>query len=298
MPRAELDPELSVRVVSVRELSYGAPEGLGDDRPAHVRAASGLAVFRGRFAVVQDDVAFIALVGSDVTAIPLPRGADGRRRFEVGLGNKAEKLDLESCVAVGDELWAFGSGSTPLREAIAIVGYETRVIGAAPLYRRIRDELGSEINIEGVAAVGSELWFFHRGNTGARDVGPAIVRFDHESIARWLAAEGPVPGPVWSERYELGTGYGFTDAVAHGGRVFYLAAAEQADNAIDDGPVLGAQLGVIDGGSVRATPLEIGKAEGIAFTSDDPRRAWVVVDPDDVEQPARLYELELVGPWL
>jgi len=28
-----------------------------------------------------------------------------------------------------------------------------------------------------------------------------------------------------------------------------------------------------------------------------PGRAWIVVDPDDPEQPATLLEVELVGPW-
>jgi hypothetical protein len=240
--------------------------------------------------------------GTDVSAIPLPRGAGGRRRFEVGLGNKAEKLDLEACVAVGDHLWAFGSGSLPIRERIAIVDYEARVQDAAPLYRRVRDELeASAINIEGVAAVGTELWLFHRGNTGPEDRGPAIVRFDRMELARWLEGEGPVPEVMGSARYDLGESggvrLGFTDAVEAGGRVFYLAAAEAAPNAIDDGVVLGSQLGVIDGDRVRAASLSIGKTEGLAFDPANARRAWVVGDPDDVEQPTRLYEIELIGPW-
>lgn len=300
MGRAELDPALGIRVLGVRELRYQAHPELGEDRPPHVRAASGLAMFGGRLAVIQDDAAFIAFVaGNDVSAVALPRGAGGRRRFEVALGNKAEKLDLEACVAVGDELWAFGSGSTPARERIAIIGYDTHIHAAEPLYRRMRDELETAINIEGAACVGSELWLFHRGNTNAQDV-PAVVRFDRASVARWLAGEGPVPEPTWSEPYDLG-GYGFTDAVEQGGKVFYLAAAEASPNAIDDGAVTGAQLGVIDGPKVRATMLVLGdapaKAEGIAFAPGQARRAWITVDPDDIDQPAQLYEIELVGPW-
>ena len=92
---------------------------------------------------------------------------------------------------------------------------------------------------------------------------------------------------------------GFTDAVEHDGRVFYLAAAESSPNAIDDGAVVASQLGVIDRGQVRACELVLdgapAKAEGIAF--DPSGHAWVAIDPDDVDQPARLYELELVGPW-
>jgi hypothetical protein len=309
MPRAQLDPALGVRVISARELRYDVGAPLGEDRPHHVRAASGLAYFGGRLAVIQDDAAFIAFVGTDVSAIALPRGANGRRRFEVALGNKMEKLDLEACVVVDDELWAFGSGSAPARDRIAVITYATRIHDAAPLYRRMRDELGGDVNIEGAAVVrkgtGHELWLFHRGNTGPDDRGPAIVRFDRAAIARWLAGDGPVPEPTCSERYDLGrvsdSPLGFTDAVGAGDRVFYLAAAEASPNAIDDGAVLASQLGVISGATVRACELVIdgapAKAEGIAFDPSRANHAWLAIDPDNVDTPARLYEIELTGPW-
>ena len=326
MPRAELDPALGLRVISVRELRYDGPSELGDDRPHHVRAASGLAFVGGRLAVIQDDAAFIAYVtDAEITAHALPRGAGGRRRFEVGLGNKMEKLDLEACVAIGDELWAFGSGSSPAREKIALVGYATRLHDAGPFYRRIRDELEHDINIEGVAHVGGnvdiastipspvdELWLFHRGNTGPDDHGPAVVRCPRVAIARWLAGEGAVPQITRSEHYDLGSvdGWriGFTDAVEAGGRVFYLAAAEASPNAIDDAATIASQLGVIELGAtgaptsrVRATPFAIdgkpAKAEGLAFDPKDPRHAWIAIDPDDVDKAAQLVEVELVGPW-
>jgi hypothetical protein len=304
--RAEIDPALGVRVIGSRTLHYDAPAAVVDDRPPHVRAASGIAFVCGRLAVIQDDTAFIGYVAKgEVTAHALPRGAGGRRRFEVGLGNKMEKLDLEACVAVGDELWAFGSGSAPAREKIAIVSHTTRLHDAAPLYRRIRDELDGEINLEGVALVDRELWLFHRGNTGPADAGPAVVRFDRARLAQWVAGEGAVPEVARSERYDLGAAQGarlgFTDAVEAGGRVFYLAAAEASPNAIDDGATVASQLGVIDGNRVRACALLIdgapAKAEGIAFDPAHPRHAWIAIDPDDVDEPSRLYEIELVGPW-
>src|SRR5690349_5074827 len=102
MLRAQLDPALAVRVRSERVLRYDTRAAAHDDRPAHVRAASGLAFVGGRLAVIQDDCAFIGYVATgEVSALALPRGAGGRRRFEVGLGNKMDKLDLEACVAVG-----------------------------------------------------------------------------------------------------------------------------------------------------------------------------------------------------
>ncbi len=317
MPRAELDPALGVRVLGVRELRYSRPGQLGDDRPDHVRAASGLAHIGGRLAVIQDDVAFIAYVTDDeVAAHALPRGAGGRRRFEVGLGNKLDKLDLEACVAIGDELWAFGSGSLAARERIAVVGYTTRLHDGAPLYRRLREELSGPtaaesfrvppvVNIEGACVVGGELWLLHRGNSGPHDPGPMIFKLSSDAFARWIASEGPCPDVDAAVPFELGTQdgvrLGFTDAVAVGDRVFYLAAAEASPDAIADGAVTASQLGVIEGDRVRACELVVDgaplKAEGLAFDPARPNHAWIAIDPDDVDQPARLYEIELVGPW-
>jgi hypothetical protein len=317
---ARLDPALGVRVASVRALRYTVPAALDADRPPHVRAASGLAVLGGRLVVIQDDASFIAtLAGDQVSAIALPRGPGRRRRFEVALGNKHDKLDLESCVAIGDQLWAFGSGSTPARERIAVLSaaVQVQLLDATPLYRRLRDLIGGALNLEGAAAVGDELWLFHRGNTGPDDPGPAIVRLPLPALARHLhaAAAGPPPEPAGITRFDLGAidgvRLGFTDAAlaptgagpgtSAGSRVLYLASAEASPNAIDDGAVLGSHLGVIDGADVRAAPLRHGdlplKAEGLALDPRDPRRAWVAVDPDDVDRPAELYELELLGPW-
>ena len=304
--QARLDPDLSFRVLNTRELRYTTEATPDEDRPAHVRAASGLAFTGGRLLVIQDDTAFIGALGrGEVSAIPLPRGKGGRRRFEVGLGNKHDKLDLEACVAIGDEVWAFGSGSMEIRERIAIVGFTPRILDASALYRRIREELGHAINLEGAATVGDQLWLFHRGNTGPGDLGPAIIRFDRAAVGRWLEGLAGVPQVLGSALYDLGradgVALGFTDAIGVGERVFYLAAAEASPNAIDDGRVVGSQLGVIDNRGVRAIALSFEgaslKAEGLAFDPANPRKAWVAIDPDDVDRPAQLLELELVGPW-
>ncbi|MDB4961091.1 MAG: hypothetical protein JWP01_1090 [Myxococcales bacterium] len=305
---AVLDPELSVRILAERPLLYNEAADPRDDRPSHVRAASGIAVHGGRLVVVQDDASFLAIITSDgVSASKLPRGLDGRRRFEVALGNKLDKLDLESCVAIDDELWAFGSGSLPIRDKICVVQHGViRVRDAAPLYRRIREQLGSACNLEGAARVVDELWLFHRGNTGPDDVGPAVVRIELAAMRAWLAAEAALPPIVAVDGYDLGSiegaSLGFTDAIADKERVFYLATAELSPNAVDDGRVVGSQLGVIDRYSVRAAPVAGAsgapiKAEGIALDRSRPGRAWIALDPDDPDEPAVLLDVELVGPW-
>lgn len=307
--RAQLDPALSARVVATRALVYDRPADAADDRPDHVRAASGLAMQGSRLIVIQDDASFLAVVTTTgVSAVKLPRGLHGRRRFEVSLGNKLDKLDLESCVAIDDELWAFGSGSLPIRDKICLVRHGVpRVRDAAPLFDRIRDLLGGAVNIEGAARVREELWLFHRGNTGPDDQGPAVIRFDLPAMRTWLAAEGALPSIVAIDGYDLGQvdglRLGFTDAIAEGNHVFYLATAELTPNAIDDGQIIGSQIGVITEDGVRAATLASPegapvKAEGIALDHKRPQHAWVALDCDDPDQPALLFDVELVGPWM
>lgn len=280
---------LTVRVLSGRALVYTDPADAALDRPPHVRAASAIAAHGGALYVVQDDAGFIARVAGDaVTAIPLPRGPGGRRRFEAALGNKLDKLDLESCIVDGDELWAFGSGTIPIREHVVRVrldGGGVQVVHEPVLYANLRAAVGGAINIEGVARVGDELWCCHRGNTSAADA-PAIVRVDRAWTVRGVA------------RVDLGridgVAIGFTDACAIAGGIAFIAAAEASEDAIADGAVLARVFGVLDASGVRTVPLPVdGKPEGLALR--DLHHAWITVDPDDPEVPTTLYEVAIDG---
>jgi hypothetical protein len=279
---------LTARIVSQRALVYTDTVDPDEDRPPHVRAASAIAARGDTLYIVQDDTSFIACVdGEHVTSIALPRGAGGRRRFEVALGNKLEKLDLESCVIVDDELWAFGSGSLPLREHVLRVSFDGTIHVAHEhvLYERLREAIGGPINIEGVAIVDGEFWFCHRGNTSAHDA-PTIVRVDHTHAIRDV------------RRFELGrvdgVAIGFTDACAFGDGIVFVGAAEASADAIADGRVLASVIGVIDRDGVRTSPLLIDhKPESIALRGSD--HAWITVDPDDPEQPTTLYEIAVSG---
>ncbi len=104
MPRrvtAELDPRLRATMLGRRELVYSAGADPSADRPAHVRAASGLSWLGGRLCVLQDDANFIArvdLAGGSVEPLELPAGEGGLRLFDKTRGNKHLKLDLEACL--------------------------------------------------------------------------------------------------------------------------------------------------------------------------------------------------------
>ncbi|NUO47574.1 MAG: hypothetical protein HOV80_01825 [Polyangiaceae bacterium] len=313
---AREDPALVLRIERRSALHYADGPSDAEDRPAFVRAASGLAWFGDSIAIVQDDASFIGMRAKDgtVTAIALPRGEGGRRRFEDRLGNRLSKLDLESCVTVrtpeGERLVAFGSGSLPVRETIAVVRMDAKaapvVVDAGALYTKIRAALGLGTvlaNLEGAAIVHGALRLFHRG------VPAGSVDVDLLELVAWLDRNGapPVPEPRGFRGYELGAErgvpFGFTEAATLAdGRIVFLAAAEDTDDPVLDGAVLGSRFGVIEDGGLRFGPIldERGdrfaeKAEGLAPDPSDPRRFLIVADADDPDRPAELLEAIVEG---
>lgn len=321
MLSGRLDGALSARIVRCEPLLYAEGASAELDRPAHVRAASGIASVEGELVIVQDDASFIAVRRADgrVDAITLSAGPGGRRRFETALGNKNDKLDLESAVEVeiggAPFVLGLGSGSLPARERIAIVdvrGRSARLFDASALYAQLRADrefAGSELNVEGAVIVDGALRLFQRGNGAPRDGIVAVnatCDVPLEGFLRWIEG-GRVPEPTNVRRYDLGTErgvmYGFTDATVIGGRVFVVAGAEDSPDVVQDGEVLGTRIGVIDEDGVRfATLLDpegrpsLAKVEGIA-PSADPRRLHAVTDLDDPDAPSLLCELELGGDW-
>ena len=327
---AVADPALRARVTERTPLRYADGSDASLDRPAHVRSASSLAMFGGRLAVVQDDanfVAFITLTDGRVDSIALPASDGGIRQFDDLRGNKRLKLDLEaSVVDVHDgraTLFAFGSGSSPAREHVAIItGAEggpmtIRMTAAHALYATLRATpafRGSELNVEGAALMGDELWLFGRGNGAPRDgSGPlnATCVFPWALVRDHLRGPtgGTIPRPAAVTRYDLGvlgtTALGFTDALPLGRSFLYSAAAEDSPDAITDGPVAGSCLGVIPSrGAVRWSPLLDaagglfdGKVEGIAWAGPARDRLTAVLDHDQPGTPSELCVIELEGPW-
>lgn len=318
--RALEDPRLSARVVERRPLIHDDEPEPG--WPQHVRAGSALVWVGERLAVVQDDALFLALVdpgSGSVRSLALPEGPGGARLFDDAIGNKAAKLDLEAALALGDVLYAFGSGSTSARERVVEIrgprgALAARILPAHRFYALLRatPELsGSELNLEGAAALGNDVVLLQRGNGRARgQLSPvdAIARVEARALVAYLdSADTAPPPPLRSVvQYDLGAigevRLGFTDATTRDGRLIYLAAAEDSPDVVRDGAVVGTAVGVIDpDGSARQCPITeagapfTGKAEGIAIDPRDARRAYVVLDRDDPGVPAELCTLELGG---
>lgn len=327
---ARWDPALRARIVRTVPLLYAQGSDPALDRPAHVRAGSGVEWIGGALAVVQDDANFLALADPATGlcgAITLPAGEGGLRLFGDDRGNKKFKLDLEGCVAVpdargGETLVGFGSGSSPLRERVLLAerlpGSEPRIelVDASRFYARLRaaaDFAGSELNVEGAAWRGGRIILLNRGNGAAvDDRGPvdALCEVDWPALRAHLAdpAAHPAPAPGSILSFDLGTIDGcplnFTDAAAFGNALVYTATAEASPNAVDDGPVAGSAIGVIFAGpQTRFAVLQdeaggrfAAKVEGVARGSR-PGALYVVVDRDDPHRPSELCEVELSGDW-
>ncbi|MFB6098143.1 MAG: hypothetical protein ABEK84_03335, partial [Salinibacter sp.] len=297
------DEALACHVVRSSPLTYDdAPHPEVEDRPPHVRAASSLVLLVDRYAIVQDDANFLALIDPDsheVESHPLPAGPKGLRVFDYDEGTGHHKLDLEACAVVPgtDErlLVAFGSGSAENREWIVTVDWrgdgaepDTNLMEAPDFYRHLREQTdfsGSGLNVEGAIFVDEDrLRLFQRGNAEPTD---ALDPVDATGDLRWsaLAAhldvpdEHPPPELTDVVQYDLGTLHDvrltFSDAVRYDGAVLFSASAEDETT----GDVVGSVLGVIDETRARlaelfdedGTPFE-GKVEGLSVHPDHPDR--------------------------
>lgn len=309
--RAELDGSRVAVLARPFPLLFRDGESEQEDHPGFARAASALRRWRRRLVVIQDDINAIAVGGSEV-AQPLepwllPRGEDGRRRFDDQLRNKHLKLDLEAAAVLPDgRLIAFGSGSSPARERLVVAAADGRTAlrDAAELYASLRRQTafsGSELNIEGALVQGSWLRFFQRGNGKvARGLQPvsSVGDVPLSAFLAWLDASAPAPELMRVSCVELGEVAGvplaFTDAtLLASGDIAFVACAERSPDVTRDGEVLACRLGVLQDESVRLFDIKdedgnscMLKLEGIEVRPDDDSTFDVVADVDCHDRPA------------
>lgn len=314
------DPRSIARVVRRVALHYRGGADAALDRPAHVRAASGLCWWRERLAVISDDASFLGLV--DVATgltepITLPHAPGGRRQFDTGRGNKPDKLDLECIISVGGRLIAFGSDSgLAVRQQLVVIDNERtapRIVPLGHLYEALRQPvLGrGALNLEAAAVWGDTVLLGNRGGDVGDDGRPtrdAIARVPVSSLL-WLIddpAHAPVPAIVWHP-LALGQLDGaplhLTDLELASETLVFAATAEATASAYDDGHVTGSVVGFV-GGSMsghqvewsrvldeRGAPL-VAKLEGIVVNQVT-GTLLTTVDADDPERPSELLELAL-----
>jgi hypothetical protein len=276
-----------------------------------VSAASGV-VQRGDFVyVVGDDELVLAVfeVSSDapgrterVLSGELP--ADSAARKEA-------KPDLEALTVLPPfedhpygALLGLGSGSTPTRDrgftwALGSDGSlqgQAREISLAPLYSALRERV-EDLNIEGAAVMGDQLWLLQRGN-GPRGENVVAELVLSEVMDTLLHDRAVVAAELQALRsYDLGTLEGakltFSDASPLGGEVLvFTASAESSPDTYEDGAILGSVVGTIDlDGDVRRlrTIDRRYKVEGVHATLDTGVMTLTFVcDQDDPEAASPL----------
>ena len=265
-----------------------------------VRAGSALLRVGSRLLAVQDDAyraCWIDLPGLRVS--PFLLDADGASL------PKDRKPDFEAAVrTAGDTVYLLGSGSTPQRTAIARLSLSgTASMADRPqIYDCVRRalDLASAPNVEGATLEDGVLRLFHRG------IGSASASVD----LPLEVLEGGPPRVLAVRAIELGSLDGvplsITDAARlDRDRTLFLAVAEDTNDALSDGPVIGCAIGLLTGAADRQSVrwsrvLEADgrtsrrKLEGIAV-DDDLRGAWAISDPDDPGRAAELCRIDLRG---
>jgi hypothetical protein len=295
----------------VRSLDLVAPTQHG--RKPHLSAASGL-VRAGSYlyAVADDELSLTVFDEAAAKPGELIRLLPGELPLDP-VERKAAKADFESLLALPSfpgfdhgALLALASGSKkkkrhtaallPLAEDHSVRGSAVQFDLAAayePLHREF-----ARLNIEGAVVHDGELRLFQRGTK--KDRTNAILRcklapiLEALSLGRAISAfELLAVMPV--ELGELDSiPLSFTDAavLSNGGMIF-SAAAEDTDDAYDDGPCSGSAVGVIGPqGDLLALERvsEQVKLEGIAaLERGDSADLLLVSDADDAEVPATLY---------
>lgn len=307
MRSARRDPALSATIVESWAL-------------AGVRAGSALVAAGERLLLVQDDALAIVWIAP---------GARPGIHIQVIEGHggplaKADKPDFEAALLMPDgAVMVLGSGSTANRRRIARIDVppgpprspprpHARIAPADALYDALEAALADTPNIEGAVLRGGDVVrLFHRGSGVAAsaiiDVPAGALQGGGErilSLTHWHL--GTLDGPRGPVRLS------FTDAAScpndpddpdDDDRIYWLAAAEDTPNPVDDGVVVGAAVGVLRGEDARFAPLfEPGgtpstrKAEGIAVAADG-LSGYLVTDPDDPARSAELCRFVLAGPW-
>jgi hypothetical protein len=310
------DSSAVARVVRRTALHYADGADATLDRPAHVRAASGLCWIGPALAVVSDDASFIGLVDPETgltRSITLPHAPSERRQFDTGRGNKADKLDLESVIAVGGRLIAFGSDSgLEVRRQVVVLDNEKaapRIVPLPRLYAALRqpDVIGrGHLNIEGATIFEDTIVLGNRGGDVADDGKPtcdAVVRLPVTTLLALIddPDRASIPPLAW-QPVSLGM-YRLTELEAVDGTLMFAATLEVTASAYDDGAVVGSRIGTISGtmSSYRVDGFPIvdehgsllaAKIEGLVV---DPRNGHCLatIDADDPARPSELLEIAL-----
>lgn len=217
---------------------------------------------------------------------------------------KRRKPDMEAITYLPSQrlLIAIPSGSKPNRNRGALVRVDpqgaifgaTTILDLEWLYQWLRKHFDPP-NIESMALVRGNFYLVHRGNKkGHRNALVSIAVSDFLLGRTGSATVRPIADIDSIDDVPLT----ITDAAAlDENRLVFTAVAENTESSYDDGPCLGAGIGVMDvNGQVESfRRLEsTKKLEGVfAEKNGNKTRLLLVNDEDDRSRPSELLEAEL-----
>lgn len=277
----------------------------------YISAASGMAMIGKSLYVVADDELHLGVFDSTTVA------PGQRTRLMPGelpdspRERKAMKPDFEALVRLpAFEGYGFGallalpSGSRPNRRtgvAWAIgaddrLGGEPRQFDLTRFYAKLEESIPG-LNIEGAVVSGKRLVLLHRG--GKMRPQSALAYLSLPQVQQAICADSQVAEtPSVEVRFlDLGQIAGATLALTDGaalpdGRIVFSAVAEHTEDSYQDGPCVGAAIGILGPDSEvqlleHLEPVE--KIEGIHVKrGTGPLEVLLVTDADDPTVPAKL----------
>jgi hypothetical protein len=300
----------------LRALNLAKPVQTGG--PSHLSAASGLVRKNAYLYVVADDELSLGVFGAAdnepgilVELLPGELPLDAKAR-------KAAKPDFESLTTLPPfpgfqhgALLALGSGSKKKTRQIAVIAgldQAGTVRGAvasfdlAAFYEPLHREFAG-LNIEGALVSGDELRLFQRGNK--KDRSNAIIRCQLQPVLNAIGLERAVdPAEIIAvvpvELSEIdGLPLSFTDAaLLPDGNMIFSAAAEDTEDAYEDGNCVGSAVGIVgpQGNLIFLEQTDlIVKLEGIAVVPDENGIGVLLVsDADDPDVAASLFSTRIM----
>lgn len=257
-----------------------------------IGSASGLVLKDNSLFIISDNSGFLYeyhMNEKELTKIQL---------FESAQENtpKKDKADFESITLKGNQLYLFGSGSTPKRNRMLQYNLVTKTIvhqNVTGIYNTMKIISGisdDSFNIEGALSYNNQWLLFQRGN-GAQSKNGIFTVNDTEDSA-------PIFHPITLPKIQH-IEAAFTDAIIVDRKIYFLAAVENTTSTYNDGEALGTFYGIINPQTfeVEKTVLLSGKNkfEGICFYKEDAETlSFLLCEDNDTDTlKSTIYTLTL-----
>ena len=209
---------------------------------------------------------------------------------------KKDKLDLEAITSYGNQIFIFGSGSTPQRNSMFSLNLENDVLrknDLSQLYQFLR-ELASinedQLNIEGAICVNKTMLLFQRGNGVNGKNGIFIVPDNPAQTKHFADIKLQKISNVETT---------FTDAILVDNFIYFLAVAEDTVSTYEDGEVLGSIIGKMNVETFEIIETQIisitQKFEGITlYQNDENEIKFLLCEDNDTEDlESKIYKLTI-----